>query len=130
MCVMNERKLDTKIIVHATWLMLAVALDLGRQSRQQNAELQDKCKHVAPRTDNQLDTEAAATRRSEREMSESVHCLVVSGDNHVTDRLYTAIASGCLPVVVADEVQGAFSSAVAYDRFWTRRQQRKETRAA
>jgi len=38
----------------------------------------------------------------------------------VTDRLYTSMAAGCVPVVIADEVKGAFASRVRYEDWWVR----------
>ena len=38
----------------------------------------------------------------------------------MTSRLYSAIAAGCIPVVVADRLSGAFASLVGYQRFWLR----------
>ena len=35
------------------------------------------------------------------------------GDNYVSARFYTAIAAGCLPVVVADPMRGAFPAQAA-----------------
>lgn len=57
-------------------------------------------------------------RATDRDMLTSVFCLVPAGDSAITDRLYVAIASGCLPVVLADELHGAFPSRAKYDTFW------------
>ena len=53
-------------------------------------------------------------------MQRSSFCLVPHGDTEVTSRLYSAIAAGCIPVVVADRLSGAFASIVRYSRFWLR----------
>ena len=50
-------------------------------------------------------------------------CLVPAGDNEVSSRLYSAMAAGCLPVVIANQLSGAFASHVPYDRFWLRVEQ-------
>ncbi len=47
-------------------------------------------------------------------------CLVPAGDNEVSSRLYSSIAAGCIPVVVANQLSGAFASLVPYHRFWLR----------
>lgn len=51
-------------------------------------------------------------------MSQSTFCLVPHGDTEVTSRLYTAIASGCIPVVIADRLSGAFASLIPYREIW------------
>lgn len=53
-------------------------------------------------------------------MARSEFCLVPAGDYEVTSRLYSAIAAGCIPVVVSPGLSGAFASIVNYDRFWLR----------
>lgn len=53
-----------------------------------------------------------------REMMASHFCLVPPGDTCVTSRLYTAIAVGCLPVVLCDALEGAFPSRANYGAFW------------
>ena len=41
----------------------------------------------------------------------------------VSSRLYSAMAAGCVPVVVANQLSGAFASRVPYSRFWVRVEQ-------
>ena len=52
----------------------------------------------------------------EEAMRHHVWCIVAPGDTHVTARLYTAIASGCIPVILAS-VKGAFGRAIDYRSF-------------
>jgi hypothetical protein len=52
------------------------------------------------------------------EMASSAWCLCPAGDTCVTSRLYSAVAAGCLPVVLCDQLQGAFPGAVDYSAFW------------
>ena len=40
-------------------------------------------------------------------MAASTFCLCPAGDTCVTSRLYTAIAAGCLPVVLCDQLSHA-----------------------
>ena len=56
--------------------------------------------------------------RTAYEMASSAWCLCPAGDTCVTSRLYSAVAAGCLPVVLCDQLQGAFPSAVDYSAFW------------
>ena len=56
--------------------------------------------------------------RTAQEMTRSLFCLCPAGDTCVTSRTYSAIAAGCLPVVLCDQLQGAFSGAVDYSSFW------------
>ena len=48
-----------------------------------------------------------------------IFCLIPAGDSIVTDRLYTAIAAGCLPVVISPVLPGAYPHILNYSRFWT-----------
>ena len=61
---------------------------------------------------------APAAVRAARQMARSRFCLVPAGDECVSSRLYTAIAAGCLPVVVCDWLRGAFDWAARYSAFW------------
>ena len=56
-------------------------------------------------------------------MMHSRFCLIPAGDNEVSSRLYSAISAGCIPVVVANQLSGAFASMVPYSRFWVRIEQ-------
>ena len=56
--------------------------------------------------------------RTAHDMASSLWCLCPAGDTCVTSRLYSAIAAGCLPVVLCDQLVGAFPSAVDYSSFW------------
>ena len=51
-------------------------------------------------------------------MREATFCLTPAGDNWASARFYTAIAAGCLPVVVASPFTGAFPQQAMYDSFW------------
>ena len=53
-------------------------------------------------------------------MREATFCLTPAGDNWASARFYTAIAAGCLPVVVADPFTGAFPQQAMYERFWVK----------
>lgn len=53
-------------------------------------------------------------QRTAREMSTSLWCLCPAGDTCVTSRLYSAIAAGCLPIVLCDQLNGAFPGIVKY----------------
>ena len=55
-----------------------------------------------------------------REMGDSDFCLVPAGDSSVTSRLYSAIAAGCIPVVISPGLSGAFASHVPYEHLWLR----------
>ena len=50
-------------------------------------------------------------------MRSSRFCLIPAGDSIITDRLYTAIAAGCLPVVLSPVRPGAFKELVNYSSF-------------
>jgi len=57
------------------------------------------------------------------QMASSRFCLVPAGDNEVSSRLYSSMAAGCIPVVIANQLAGAFASRVPYSRFWIRVEQ-------
>ena len=44
------------------------------------------------------------------EMAHSVFCLAPSGDTAATSRAYTALAAGCIPVLLSDRYEMAFSA--------------------
>ena len=52
------------------------------------------------------------------EMASTTFCLVPPGDTCITSRLYWAIALGCLPVVLCDDLSGAMAELVPYRTFW------------
>lgn len=56
-------------------------------------------------------------------MAESRFCLVPAGDNEVSSRLYSAMSAGCVPVVIANQLAGAFAWHVPYAKFWLRVEQ-------
>ena len=56
--------------------------------------------------------------RTAHEMTASTWCLCPAGDTCVTSRLYTAIAAGCLPIVLCDQLVGAFAASARYETFW------------
>ena len=60
----------------------------------------------------------SVVERTAREMTQANFCLCPAGDTCVTSRLYTAIAAGCIPVVLCDPLTGAFAHAVPYSQFW------------
>jgi len=62
----------------------------------------------------------ALYRAQARAMRQSRFCLVPAGDNEVSSRLYSAIAAGCVPVVIANQLSGAFASHVPYHQLWLR----------
>ena len=61
------------------------------------------------------------------EMATTVFCLSPAGDNCVSARFFSAVAAGCLPVVICAHLSGAFPSAVKYDEFWIKHRQSEWT---
>ena len=57
------------------------------------------------------------------QMAMSRFCLIPAGDNEVSSRLYSAMSAGCIPVVVANQLSGAFASLVPYNKFLVRVEQ-------
>ncbi|KAL1520356.1 hypothetical protein AB1Y20_021946 [Prymnesium parvum] len=55
------------------------------------------------------------------EMASSVFCLMPAGDNGIRSLMYSAIAAGCLPVILCDSLTPRslpFSSIVPWESFW------------
>lgn len=74
-------------------------------------------RNVTPRMHTTL---ASQFRAQADELASSEFCLVPAGDYSVTSRLYNALAAGCIPVVIAPGLAGAFASHVPYDELWLR----------
>ena len=53
-----------------------------------------------------------------REMANSVFCLIPAGDTCEASRIYSAVAAGCLPVVLCDTMRGAFPRQARWETFW------------
>ncbi|KAL1529056.1 hypothetical protein AB1Y20_000019 [Prymnesium parvum] len=75
--------------------------------------------HVPRKEYSQAEQEAAYREQAEAMLS-STFCLVPAGDNEVSSRLYSSIAAGCIPVVIANQLSGAFASVVPYHLLWLR----------
>eukprot|EP00966_Prymnesium_polylepis_P018186 419568-Prymnesium_polylepis.1 len=73
--------------------------------------------HVEPHSQAELE---AMYRTQALTMRQSTFCLVPAGDNEVSSRLYSAIAAGCVPVVISNQLSGAFASTVPYGQMWLR----------
>jgi len=54
------------------------------------------------------------------EMQRSVFCIVPAGDTPTSRRLFDAIAAGCVPVIVADNITLPFSGFIEWDSFIVR----------
>ena len=64
-------------------------------------------------------------RLTAEEMTRAKFCLVPAGDTFVSSRLYSVVASGCVPVVVSNGFAGAFFRRVNYSSFVVRVEQRE-----
>lgn len=51
----------------------------------------------------------------------SIFCLNPAGDTPSSARLFDAIVSGCIPVIVSDELELPFEGIIDYRKVWTRR---------
>jgi hypothetical protein len=52
-----------------------------------------------------------------REMSASTFCLCPAGDTCITSRVYTAVAAGCIPIILCDGFVGAYNGVIDYRAF-------------
>ena len=53
----------------------------------------------------------------ERKMLNSTFCLILRGDTTSSKRLFSAIACGCVPVIISDGIQLPFASIIDYTTF-------------
>eukprot|EP00966_Prymnesium_polylepis_P108730 2517258-Prymnesium_polylepis.1 len=56
-------------------------------------------------------------------MGSSVFCLMPAGDNGIRSLMYSAIAAGCLPVILCDPLSARhlpFADSVPWERFWVK----------
>ena len=66
---------------------------------------------------------ASVFERTAREMASSVFCLMPAGDNGIRSLMYSAIAAGCLPVILCDPLSARhlpFADSVPWERFWVK----------
>lgn len=62
-------------------------------------------------------TTSAAIRSSTEGMQSSKFCLNLAGDTPSSNRLFDAIASHCVPVVISDEIELPFEDDLDYSKF-------------
>lgn len=62
-------------------------------------------------------TTSAAIRSSTEGMQGSKFCLNLAGDTPSSNRLFDAIASHCVPVVISDEIELPFEDDLDYSKF-------------
>ena len=55
-----------------------------------------------------------------RRMRASTFCLAPRGDTASSRRVYEAIAAGCIPVIIADDLALPFAKRLRYDEFTVR----------
>lgn len=65
-------------------------------------------------------TDSVSSSQYTDDMSRSVFCLCVRGDTTSSRRLFTSIALGCIPVIIADFAQLPFERLLDYSRFTVR----------
>lgn len=62
-------------------------------------------------------TTSAGIRSATRGMRESKFCLHLAGDTPSSNRLFDAVASHCLPLVISDEIELPFEDVLDYSQF-------------
>ncbi|XP_071716856.1 probable arabinosyltransferase ARAD1 [Rutidosis leptorrhynchoides] len=60
---------------------------------------------------------SGGARKASRGMTSSKFCLNIAGDTPSSNRLFDAIASHCVPVIVSDEIELPFEDALDYSKF-------------
>lgn len=88
----------------------------GARFNRRDARLRNRMRLVIVARNSSAGSAAANYWHQGIEMAESDFCLVPAGDNAVSSRLYSAIAAGCIPVIIGGSA-GAFSSHVPYHEF-------------
>ena len=63
--------------------------------------------------------QVSMSSRAGHAMARSIFCLIPAGDTYISSRLYSAIGSGCLPVILGDPILrvAAFATRVNYSSF-------------
>ena len=63
--------------------------------------------------------QVSMSSRAGHAMASSIFCLIPAGDTYISSRLYSAIGSGCLPVILGDHIlsAAAFATRVNYSTF-------------
>ncbi|KAI3807449.1 hypothetical protein L1987_23377 [Smallanthus sonchifolius] len=56
-------------------------------------------------------------RKASRGMTSSKFCLHIAGDTPSSNRLFDAIASHCVPVIISDEIELPFEDVLDYSKF-------------
>lgn len=92
----------------------AIVRKEGGIIRQQLHEMLSKEDGVKFATGN---TQSAGIRSAAAGMRGSKFCLHLAGDTPSSNRLFDAIASGCVPVVISDEVELPFEDVMDYSEF-------------
>ena len=62
-------------------------------------------------------TQRDGIRRASRGMRSSKFCLHLAGDTPSSNRLFDAIASHCVPVIISDEIELPFEDELDYSQF-------------
>lgn len=60
---------------------------------------------------------SGGVRKASRGMSSSKFCLNIAGDTPSSNRLFDAIASHCVPVIISDEIELPFEDVLDYSKF-------------
>ncbi|KAK1427203.1 hypothetical protein QVD17_15886 [Tagetes erecta] len=60
---------------------------------------------------------SGGVRKASRGMTSSKFCLHIAGDTPSSNRLFDAIASHCVPVIISDDIELPFEDVVDYSKF-------------
>ena len=73
-----------------------------------------------PTSDIHISTQPIPESEYTNSIQNSLFCLCLRGDTTSSQRLFAAIAAGCIPVIVADWIELPFQSVINYDMFTVR----------
>ena len=73
-----------------------------------------------PTSDVHISTQPLPESEYINSMQNSLFCLCLRGDTKSSQRLFAAIAAGCIPVIIADWIELPFQSIINYDMFTLR----------
>ena len=73
-----------------------------------------------PTSDIHISTQPMPSDEYTNSMQNSLFCLCLRGDTTSSQRLFTAIAAGCIPVIIADWIDLPFQGIINYDMFTVR----------
>ncbi|KAJ4750971.1 Exostosin family protein-like [Rhynchospora pubera] len=118
--VPNVELCDTKCLLETRPKRATLLFFRGRLKRNAGGKIRSKLGAVLNGADGVIIEEGTAgeggRELAQHGMRRSVFCLSPAGDTPSSARLFDAIVSGCIPVVISDELEVPFEGLLRYNR--------------